>query len=172
VGFREAQIIDVPAFIETVKERIGSHTFQMLDADHIAGWVHLYFAVLNALKAFQDRRNLAGRLDVEILLYASGQDQISKAFTIVGLTPETRRVALIILTESEEEADAALNRVTPLLGVADNSVLEVDGEKFKRLREIYSVSDEELDAVAELDGEFSALMFLLVERCALLAVHR
>jgi len=171
-GFKEARITEVPAFIEAAKKKIGSHTFQMLDADNIAGWVHLYFAVLNALKAFQDSRNLAERLDVEILLYASGQDQINKAFTIVGLTPQTRRIALVTLTESEEEAAIAINCVAPLLGVSDDSVLEIDEEKFKRLREVFSISDEELEAVAEPGREFSALTLLLIERCALLSVHR
>lgn len=171
-GFREARVTDVQAFIEAIREKIGSQVFQLLNADNVGGWVHLYFAALNALKAFQDGRNLAGRLDVEMLLYASGQDQINKAFTLLGLTPQTGRIALVTLTESEEEARAVLNRAIPLLGVPDDSVLEVNEEKFKRLIEVFSVSDEELEAVAETGGEFSALTLLLVERCALLAVHR
>ena len=171
-GFREAQITDVPAFIEAIREKIGHNTLQLFNADHVGGWEHLYFAALNALKAFQDRRNLAGRLDVEILLYASGQDQISKAFTLLGLTPQASRLALVTLTESEGEALAAIKRATPLLGVPDDAVLEVNGEKFKRLREVFSISDEELEAVAEPGAEFSALTLLLVERSALLAVHR
>ena len=171
-GFREAQVTDVPAFIEAVREKIGEYIFQLLNADHVGCWEHLYFATLNALKAFQDERNLAGRLDVEMLLYASGQDQISKAFTLLGLTPQASRIALVTLTESEGEAVAAIKRATPLLGVPDDDVLEVNGQKFKRLREVFSISDEELEAVAEPGGERSALKSLLIERCALLAIHR
>jgi KEOPS complex subunit Cgi121 len=171
-GFREAKVIDVQAFMEAVREKIGHNTFQLLNADHVAGWEHLYFAVLNALKAFQDGRNLAGRLDIEMLLYASGQDQISESFTLLGLTPQTSRIALVTLTESEEEARAVLNHAMPLLGVPDDSVLEVNEEKFKKIREIFSVSNEELETVAEHGGEFSALTLLLVERSALLVVHR
>lgn len=60
----------------------------------------------------------------------------------------------------------------PLLGVPDDSVLEVKGKKFKRLREVFSISDEELEAVVEPGEEHSALKSLLIERCALLAIHR
>jgi len=156
-----------------VREKIGGHIFQLLNADHVAGWEHLYFAALNALRAFQDGRNIAERLDIEILLYASCQDQISRAFTLVGLTPQTTRVALIVLTDSAEEAVEAIRRATPLLGVPDDSVLEIDGEKFQRLMEVFSVSEEELEAVAgSKKEEASALTSLVVERCALLAVHR
>jgi KEOPS complex subunit Cgi121 len=171
-GFREAQVTDVKAFIEAVREKIGHNTFQLFNAAHVGGWEHLYFAALNALKAFQDGRNLAEHLDIEMLLYASGQDQISKAFTLLGLTPQTSQIALVTLTESEGEAVAAIKRATPLLGVPDDAVLEANREKPKRLREVFSISDEELEAVAELGAEFSALTLLLVERSALLAVHR
>ncbi|MFB0543653.1 MAG: KEOPS complex subunit Cgi121 [Candidatus Bathyarchaeia archaeon] len=171
-GFREAQITGVPTFLEAVREKIGHHVFQLLNADHVAGWEHLYFAALNALKAFQDGGNIAERLDIEILLYSSCQDQIVKAFTLIGVTPQTSRVALLTLAESEEAATAAIRRATPLLGVPDDSVLEVNGEKIQRLREVFSISDEELEAVAEPGEERSALKSLLIERCALLAIHR
>ena len=155
-----------------MKKEIGPHVFQLINADHIAGWEHLYFAALNALKAFQDTRNIAERLDIEILLYASCQDQINKAFTLIGLTPQTSRTALLTLTESEEAATAAIRRATPLLGVPDDSVLEVNEEKFEKIKELFFISEEELETIAEPGEEFYALTLLIIERSALLAVHR
>ena len=171
-GFREVKIRDVPTLIETVSRKIGPRVFQLLNADLVAGWEHLYFAALNAVKAFHDGRNIADRLEIEILLYASCQDQIVKALNLMGLTTKTSRVALLTLTDSAEEVESSIRHATPLLGVPDDSVLEVNVEKFKRLREVFSISDEELEAVVEPGEEVHAITLLLIERSALLAVHR
>lgn len=171
-GFRESRISDVTAFIEAVRKRLGPHDFQVLNADHVAGWRHLCFAALNALKAFDQKRNFAGRLDMEMLLYASCQDQITKAFTLVGITPQTSRVAFLMLAESEEEAVKGLESVEPFLGVLDDSVLEINEEKFGELKQVFSVSDLELEAITATSDRYEALTLAVIERCALLGVHR
>lgn len=171
-GFRESEISDVATFIDVARKRIDSGTFQFLNADRVAGRDHLFFAALNALKAFAQNTNFASRLDIEILLYASCQDQITRALSMVGLSPKTNRVAFLVLTELEDEAVRSFDSVSSLVGVPDDSVLEVNEAKFGELKQIFSVSDLELEAITETSDPYEALTLAIIERCALLAVRR
>jgi len=168
-GFR-AESLDVEALIKGVGEAASPHIAQLLDADRVAGWEHLYLSAANAVRAFQSGYNVARNLAVELLLYASCRDQIAEAIELVGLTPQTERIALVLLTEDEEEGLEAYERASRLLGEGDDEVLEVDEGKLRRLMELHSISEEELEAVGRPRAR--ALTLLLVERGALIPALR
>ncbi len=107
---------------------------------------------------------------MEVLLYASCHDQISQAFEIVGVSDRTARVALLVLGESPEETEEAFTDVSGVIGVQDDSVLEVSGAKWDELKTVFGVSDAELGAVRGPAEE--ALTKLIVERGALLPLRR
>lgn len=169
-GFRDVSVGDVDSFISRVREAIPDVRFQVFDADRVAGWRHLFFAAVNATVAFEGGRGISRSLEVEVLLYASCRDQISQAFEVVGVSDRTARVALLVLGESPEETEEAFTDVSGVIGVQDDSVLEVSGAKWDELKTVFGVSDAELGAVRGPAEE--ALTKLIVERGALLPLRR
>ena len=169
-GFRAGAVGDVDRLLERVEGAVSPHLFQLFDADRVAGWEHLYFAAVNAVRASEAGAAVSKSLPIEVLLYASCQDQIKRAFDILGLSASTERVALLVMAEETEDAERAFERASRLIGTEDDTVLLVDDEKFKNLRRVYSVSDLELEAVGGPKG--AALTRLLIERGALLPVRR
>ena len=169
-GFRLRAVEDVDSLLRAVSEAASPHLAQLLDADRVAGWEHIYLSAVNAIKAFQSGYNIARSLPMEVLLYVSCRDQIADAIRLVGLSRRTERAALLILARDEEGGWEAYRRASRLLGVEDDSVLGVDEAKLRRLMELHGVSREELEAVGGAEAE--ALTMLLVERGALLPALR
>jgi KEOPS complex subunit Cgi121 len=169
-GFSGLDVESVDDLLKQVGEEVSPCIFQLFDADRVAGWEHLYFAAVNAVKAFESGASFSKSMALEILLYASCQDQITRAFDIIGLAQYTRRAALLVMGQSDEEAEHAFERASKILGAADDSVLSVGDEKLELLRRTYSISDTELDTIGGDRKE--ALTRLIIERGALLAVHR
>lgn len=169
-GFRDISVGDVDRLLSQLREAASPCLFQLFDADRVAGWRHLFFAAVNAVKAFEAGAAISRSLAVEVLLYVSCQDQISKALPAVGLSPKTKRTALLVLEETPKAAENAFRRVSGVLGTADDSVQLIDDDKFEEIKRFFNVSEPELDALGGLREE--ALTWLLVERGALLSVRR
>lgn len=70
-------------------------TLQLLDADAVYNERHLNSAIAHAERAFQQGRNAAKTLGAEILLYASGERQVSRAIERVGIRPGLERVVIL-----------------------------------------------------------------------------
>lgn len=169
-GFRDVSVGDVEGFISRLRGAIPGVRFQAFDADRVAGWRHLFFAAVNALGAFEGGRGISRSLEVEALLYASCRDQISQAFKVVGVSENTVNVALLVFGESPEGAEEPFKVVSKVIGVPDDSVLEVNGQKRDVLKSVFGVSNRELGAVRGPPEE--ALTKLIVERGALLPLRR
>ena len=85
-GFRNVDVKDAEEFVEAARgDAPKSGWVQFFDADLVATWQHLYFAVLNALLAFRSGRNVSKSVAMEAMLYASAQRQISKALRLMGV---------------------------------------------------------------------------------------
>jgi len=169
-GFKEVDVFNVDELLHGIGEAVSPHIFQIFNADRVAGWEHLFFSAVNAARAFQSGAAVSKSLAVEVLLYASCQDQISQAFSIMGISQSTRRAALLLMGKRREVLNQIFERASGLLGTPDDSVLGVDDKKFYELRRIFSISDLELEAVGGSREE--ALLSLIIERGALLPVHR
>ncbi len=169
-GFRGGKWEDVEGLLSMARDEAQGTTFQVFDADRVAGWRHLYFAAVNAVLAFEKRTSISRSLAMEALLYASCQDQISRAFEFMGLSPKTKRIALLVLAQDPNEALRALRRISCVLGEEDDSALMIDMGKFREIKETLGVSDLELEAVGGPVEE--ALTKLVVERGALLPLRR
>jgi KEOPS complex subunit Cgi121 len=169
-GFKEVSVDNVDEILSLVGKAASPCIFQLLDADLVAGWKHLYYAAVNAVRAFETETAISKSLAIEALLYASCQDQISQALDFLGVKPSTRRVVLLLMGHEQREMEAAFRQASELLGDEDDTVLEVDSYKFEELRRLYSVSELELEAVG--GRRFEALTSLLIERGALLPVRK
>ena len=173
-GFRNVKIKDVNHFLECVRKEVNEAHVQFFDAKLIASQQHLYFAALNALRAFEKKLNISNNLAIEVLLYASAQRQIKKAMDMLGIKPHSSQVTVLILAEKKQAVDAALITVSRLmLGERDDNVLELTDEKFEGIKRLFGVSDLEIGAKLRREGlEKEALVDLVIEHVALLATHR
>jgi tRNA threonylcarbamoyladenosine modification (KEOPS) complex Cgi121 subunit len=172
-GFKNVKIKDVNGFLERVRREVREVPVQFFDAKLIAGQQHLYFAALNALKAFEKKSNISSNLAVEALLYASAQRQIRKAVDTLGVKQDSSEVAVLIIAEDKQETDYCLKIVSGLMpGEREDSVLELIDEKIGGIRRLFGISDLEIDAKLRRKGlEKEALTDLVIEHVALLATQ-
>lgn len=140
----DLQILGFKGDISSVGETLNqinsikkdSEIIQLLNADAIAGKRHIEHGVNQAFLAFERGENLANDLSVEICLRCSAQRQISKAFDLLGLKEGKMNLCAILI-----DCDDYTSELSSLFDL-DDSVLVADVEK---LKEIYSISDDELN---------------------------
>jgi KEOPS complex subunit Cgi121 len=142
-------------------------TIQAIDADLVVSHKHLVFAAEKALAAFGEGRNVAKNPGLEILRYASGERQIGRALAM-GVSPTTRRIALVVVGEKQNGSRA------PSFPDADElaTVIEPDGLLEiafdpKAVRETFHITDDEITAVGE-----GRIPDLVLERVALVDTYR
>ncbi len=171
-GFKNIKIDDKDLLFSLIKSGSGRCYVQVLDAALIAGFEHIYFAVLNALKSFKTGLNVSRSPAVEVLLFASGQNQIKRAIEILGVKPSSSSVALIIIADDRAEAIATFNYVSNMLGGdRDQSVIELTDEKIPGIIEAFNISSLEIEASMRASLK-DAVKSILIERAALLVTQR
>ena len=173
-AYKNVKIDNVEEFIQNIRKETGNVTVQFFDAKFVAGYEHLYFAVLNALTAFKNGLSISKNLAIEILLYAAAERQIRNAVQLLGVREDTAKVAVVVLAESKDEVVKALDKVSSIIKAEeDESILEIDDEKFETIKKLFNISDLELEAKLERKGlEKEALKDLIIERVALLVTRR
>lgn len=173
-GFRNAKIKDINRFLEDVRREVKEAHVQFFNAKHVASQQHLYFAALNALRAFEKKLNISSSLAVEVLLYASAQRQIKKAVDMLGIKPDSSQIAVLVMAENKQTTDTTLETVSKLMsGERDDDVLELTAEKFEGIKTLFGISDLEIAAKLRKKGlEREALVELVIEHMALLATQR
>jgi KEOPS complex subunit Cgi121 len=168
IGGFKTRVSDPKALVKTVSEATAPHPVQIMDADKVAGCDHLFMAAVNAVKSTETGLAVSKSITVEAILYASAQDQITKAIALLGVTAKSKAVALMVFAPSKAEVEGAYRKAANILGEEDDSVLEIDDAKAASLRKTYGIKDVELKAA----GGLIALGRLVVERGALLSLRR
>jgi len=172
-GYRNIKFSDAEAFLKAARRR--SHIdvdLQFFDADLIATPRHLYFAVLNALQAFQNKTSISKSLAVETMLYTSAQRQIQRAIGRCGIKPQTTNLAVVAIGDKPPDIQSLLGEVTACVGSKpDEAVLELTDAKLRRIKDVFGVKAEEIASVAEDTNLEAAVVNLVVERVALLATQ-
>ena len=110
----------------------------LMDADKVCGADHLESAVFHARRAFERGSNASNTLGMEVMLYASGERQITKGKRKMGLHAETERVAVVLLGEGD------IDQVLEDLGLRrDDGLLACTFQK----GEAFGIDPRELQAV-------------------------
>jgi KEOPS complex subunit Cgi121 len=170
-GFRNVNIGDAEEFVKAAREETPQTAWiQFFDAELVATWQHLYFAVLNALLAFRNERNISKSVAMEVMLYASAQRQIRKAIQLMGVKRDSANVAVVIIGEKPDSVQAVLSAVSKRVGAEpDETVLELTKKKTQNIRKAFEISANELEAVMEKKNAKQALVNMVIERTALLS---
>jgi len=171
VGFKNVRISDVDVFLNRIRREISNCQVQLFDAKMIAGLEHLYFAVLNALKAIDSGNKISNSPAMEILLYASGQHQIDKAIQMLGVKQRSSQIVAVILSKSWEKLIHVMQKMSEIIGGEQcDEVIDLTDEKFQIIKSAFKVSDAELEATLRR-SEKEALTSILIERSALLVTQ-
>jgi tRNA threonylcarbamoyladenosine modification (KEOPS) complex Cgi121 subunit len=172
-GFKNIKFVQAEAFLKANrKETQLNIELQFFDAELVATQEHLYFAVLNALQAFQNKTNISKSLAVEAMLYASAQRQIRKAIQRCGIKPETTSIAVVIIGENPAEAKTLLEAIAVCVGTEpDETVLEMNEVKLEKIKEAFQVKAEEIKTMMKNGNLDETVVSLVVERVALLATQ-
>jgi len=172
-GFRNVKIEDAEEFLKAIREEKQQSTaVQFFNAELVATWQHLYFAVLNALTAFRNKRNISKNITMEVMLYASAQRQIRKAIALVGVKRDSANMAVVIVGETSDSVKATLHTVSKRIGAKpDETVLELSKDKIRSIRRAFDISERELKTVMKKSDVQQALVNLVVERMALLSTQ-
>ena len=158
----DLQILGLKGEIISVSETLNqinsikndSEIIQLLNADAIAGKHHIEHGVNQAFLAFNRGENLANDLSVEICLRCSTQRQISKSFDLLGLKEGKMNLCAVLI-----DCDDYTSELSSLFDL-DDDVLCPDVEK---LKEIYSISDDELSIMDVEDILIDRISKLIVD---------
>jgi tRNA threonylcarbamoyladenosine modification (KEOPS) complex Cgi121 subunit len=169
-SFRGVDIQNAEEFVNSFeRENWPDVWVQFFNADLVATWEHLYFAVLNALLAFRNKCNISKDLAIETMVYASAQRQIRKAIALLGVKESTPNVAVVIIghkTDSIQKAYVTIkNRVA---SAEDDTVLELTQEKTQNLSEAFGITKRELETVSPGENNQHSVVSLIIERMALM----
>jgi tRNA threonylcarbamoyladenosine modification (KEOPS) complex Cgi121 subunit len=171
-GFRNVKIEDAAEFLKAVRKEKQTAYVQFFNAELVATWQHLYFAALNALVAFRNKRNISKNVAMEVMLYASAQRQIRKAIAFMGVKRDSANIAALIINENPDSVKTALQAVSKLIGAEpDETVLELSKSKVQSIRRAFAISEKELETVMKKNNLEEALVNLVVERMALLSTQ-
>jgi KEOPS complex subunit Cgi121 len=172
-SFSNVKIENAEEFVKAARKEVPQSVWvQFFDAELVATWQHLYFAVLNALLAFENGRSISKSVAMDILLYASAQRQIRKALQLIGVKCDSANVAVVIIGETANSVQAVLSAVSKHIGAEpDETVLEVSKEKLRGICEAFGITEKELETVMEKRDVKQALVKLVIERMALLSTQ-
>ena len=185
-GFENAKIEDVETLLKELQkiEKTHSTTIQLFNSNLIATKQHLYISAYHALKAFKEKRNIADKINMEIMLYASGQRQIGKAINLLGVKPENKQIAAIIITKEKKENNNnnskdhknVIKKLLQLLKAKESQkVLEITEKKRNIILKKFNITEKMLEATAKEKTEKAlnkAITELILEKIALLALEK
>jgi len=149
VGAR-GTIKDIDSFLTQV--RGFSQTFhcviQVFDATLIYGEEHLVSAVTHALRAMKRKTNTTNSLEMEIMLYASGERQLKLAIPKMGVKQGKGSIAVVFVHETEKTSggvsDQTIDTMLHSLSfIRDDSVLMGNMDTLKN----FGITDKEFRTV-------------------------
>lgn len=138
----KGKISDVEEILDRIKEFCEKERCegQIFDAGLVFGKSHVLSAYEHAKRAFDEDKNSSKSLATEILLYASGERQISSAIQKMGIKEGMTEFCVLLVGEK------GLDDLVQHLGLErDDSVLDGDLEKLGE----FGISKEEIQTVLE-----------------------
>lgn len=115
---------------------------QVFNADLIYGKKHITSAVEHAKRAMIRKTNTTNTIEMEILLYASGDRQLKNAISKMGVKKGNANIAFFIENKSDEIEEIILKE---LLLKRDDKILKGDINTLKK----FGITDDEIATVSK-----------------------
>lgn len=170
-GIKKLGMLNYEEICSKIDKGYNNLEIQFVDPRKILGSNHIYFATLNALKAFKNKKNISKSLSIEILLYISGQKQIEAAIRLFGLQKKNRNLILVAVGEKKEDLKRLEQNVKKSLNVElDDSIIEsYSKKKYDNIKRVFNISTLEIETVKRKSYDSKDILEkLIVERMAFL----
>ncbi len=143
------EIRDVDSFLKIISNfsKENNTLIQAFDANFIFGKDHILSAVNHAKRAINQKTNTANSLEMEILLYASGERQLKLAIPKMGVKKGKSNIAFVFLNETTVKiSDKKINKFLNILLIKqDNKVLEGD----ENTLQLFGINEREMQTVTK-----------------------
>ena len=168
IGISDVSINDVPVILKQTNQlakTYGVH-LQLVDADKITGKTHLQIASYHAQKSFRQDTATSNSIELETLLYATGQRQIAKALTLMGISTQTKNIAVVILSPPNFNKHSELSQEIELIlnGNQSIKVFILTPNKEQTIIQLFNITPMELQITSITD--------LVIERIAILELTK
>jgi len=141
----KGKITDVDSFLKIVNSFAKNNNIiiQVFDADLIFGEKHLISAIEHAKRAIDRKTNTTNSLEMEILLYASGERQLKLAIPKMGVKKGKANIAFVFIKENKL-SDQLINELLKLLFLdKDDKVIKGDENTLRK----FGISENEKGTV-------------------------
>jgi KEOPS complex subunit Cgi121 len=119
---------------------------QAFNADVIYDKKHLISAVEHANRAFENKTNTTNSLEMEILLYSSGERQLKLAIPKMGVISGDSNVAFVFVKNKGETSDKAIDEFLDHVSLKrDDKVLLGNADTLKK----FGIKENEIQTVTE-----------------------
>ena len=141
----KGNVSNVDNFLRQISSFAKDHNIiiQAFDADAIYGEKHLISAVEHATRAIKRKTNTTNSLEMEILLYASGERQLKLAIPKMGVKEGNVNVAFTIIDKTSEKSIGEMLKMLSL--VRDDKTLEGSKVTLKK----FGITEDEMKTVRE-----------------------
>ncbi len=168
IGISGVSIKDVAVILKQTNQlakTYGVH-LQLVDADKITGEAHLQIASYHAQKSFRQDTATSNSIGLEILLYATGQRQIAKALALMGISIQTKNIAVVILSPPHFNKHSELIQKIELIlnGIQSINVFILTPNKEQAIIQLFNITTTELQITSITD--------LVIERIAILELTK
>ena len=151
VGAR-GNIKDVDKFLKQVRSFAHDHKIiiQAFNADLIYGEKHIISAVEHAVRAMNQKTNTTNSLEMEILLYASGERQLKLAIPKMGVKKGKSNIVFVLISDIKDPksriSDKTIDELLELLSLdRDDEVIEGDENTLKK----FGISENQMKTVTK-----------------------
>ena len=142
----KCKINNVDKILNIVKKFSMEHDLiiQIFNADLIYGKDHIISAINHAKRAFELKTNTTNSLEMEILLYASGERQLKLAIPKMGIKKGDSRIVLVLINDKSGITDDIIQNLISITGlIRDESVIPGDENTLKN----FGINENEIKTI-------------------------
>jgi KEOPS complex subunit Cgi121 len=150
-----------------------STVVQFFNPSLIAGPFHLLSAAQNAINAVRGDYAISRSLNVEIIVYASAQRQIERAFETMGVEDDLETIAVVVINGRKDSVQDCIEQLFNEIGSDIEPAFSHDRKQMIRIMEVFEVSDTELRTFTDsdnIDELKHALVRCIVSRVSMVGI--
>lgn len=163
--------IDIPNrndFMDSIKIFSNRYNLiiQVFDAHLVYSRTHILSAVIHAIRAIKEKRNRTNSIEMEILLYASGERQLKHAISKMGVKEGKNREIVLLILDTSYTYDLSIIKSEVLRELhihQDDSVINGNLETLNR----FGISQKEINTIMKHKYED-----LILEKIALVDIMK
>jgi len=155
-------IKDSDIFLNKINEFSNKNNLkiQVFDADLIFGKNHIVTSINHALRSIKNNKHTTNSIEMEIMLYASGERQLKLAIPKMGIKKNTKNIAFILISDNIK--NDIIKKLLNFLSLKRcDSVLSINGKNLKK----FGINEKEIKTVSSDNFEK-----LIIEKVAIVDI--